>query len=103
MVNREMQINVVDTALWVMPEKCDQDLVNALSYKYIIMLGESRWGLACETLVNTVTLKQEDIKWRASAGKRPWLAGLVKQKMCALLNVEQLILLLNKGLDSQDG
>lgn len=103
MINRDVKINVVDTALWVMPEKCDQDLVNALSYKYIIMLGESHWGLACETLVNTVTLKQEDIKWRAAAGKRPWLAGLVKQKMCALLNVEQLILLLNKGLDSQDG
>lgn len=103
MVNRDVQINVVDTARWVMPEKCDQNLVNALSYKYIIMLGDSRWGLACETLVNTVTLKQEDIKWRASAGKRPWLAGLVKEKMCALLNVEQLILLLDKGLDSQNG
>ncbi|MCU4674938.1 chemotaxis protein CheW [Catenovulum sp. 2E275] len=102
MLNRDEKINVVDSAQWVMPEKCQPELVNTLSYKYIIMLGESNWGLACEKLVNTVTLKQEDIKWRAAAGKRPWLAGLVKEKMCALLDVEQLITLLNKGLDSQD-
>ncbi len=103
MVNREEKLHVVDTAQWVMPEKCTPELVNTLTYKYIIMLGESNWGLSCEKLINTVTLNQEDIKWRAGSGKRPWLAGLVKEKMCALLDVEQLISLLNNGLDSQDG
>ncbi|WP_343044176.1 chemotaxis protein CheW [Marinifaba aquimaris] len=100
MVHREEKLNVVDTALWVMPEKYDEQLKEELDYKYLIMLGESQWGLACEKLVNTVTLTQDDVKWRERAGKRPWLAGLVKEKMCALLNVNQLIDLLEQGLGS---
>ena len=31
MIHREEQINVVDTALWVMPEKCDQKLKELLN------------------------------------------------------------------------
>lgn len=102
MLNKALKINVVDSALWVMPEKCNEALLDKLNYQYVIMLGESNWGLACERLINNVTLSQDAIKWRAKGGKRPWLAGLVKEKMCALLDVEQLIVLLNKGLDSQD-
>ena len=42
------------------------------------------------------------MKWREHSGKRPWLAGLIKEKMCALVDVTSLIELLEKGLDSQD-
>ncbi|WP_440903908.1 chemotaxis protein CheW [Catenovulum sp. SX2] len=102
MIHREQKINVVDSALWVMPEKYNDELADSLDYKYLIMLGDSNWGLACEGLVNTVTMAPEDIKWRTSDSKRPWLAGLVKEKMCALLDVKQLIQLLNQGLNSLD-
>ncbi|XQW85862.1 chemotaxis protein CheW [Thalassotalea piscium] len=97
MVQRENQINVVDTALWVMPEKCTQELKDSLNYQYIIMLSDSSWGLMAEHLVDTVTLAPEDVKWIEQSSKRPWLAGLVKERMCALLNVEALIKLLDKG------
>jgi purine-binding chemotaxis protein CheW len=97
MIHREEQINVVDTALWVMPEKCDEKLKSSLNYQYIIMLSNSRWGLMAEHLVDTVTLEQNDVKWLDKPGKRPWLAGLVKDRMCALLDVESLITLLNDG------
>lgn len=102
MLHRDEKVNVVDTALWVMPEKYDQNLVNKLNYQYLIMLGESPWGLCCDKLVNTVTLNKKDVKWRESAGKRPWLAGMVKERMCALIDVEQMISMLNKGLGSND-
>jgi len=98
MVHRDEKINVVDTALWVMPEKCDQKLKNSLNYQYIIMLSDSNWGLSAEKLVDTVILKQDDVKWLDSPSKRPWLAGLVKDRMCALLDVESLIKLLNEGM-----
>ena len=97
MLHREEKINVVDTALWVMPEKCNDQLKNSLNYQYIIMLNNSSWGLMAEHLVETVTLAQEDVKWLSQTNKRPWLAGLVKERMCALLDVESLIDLLNKG------
>lgn len=97
MLYRDEKINVVDTALWVMPEKCDEKLINSLNYQYVILLSNSSWGLSAENLVDTVILKQEEVKWIDSPGKRPWLAGLVKDKMCALLDVDSLIQLLNDG------
>lgn len=99
MLRRDEKINVVDTALWVMPEKCNETLISALNYKYIIMLSDSSWGLTAEKLVDTVTLKQEDVKWLDTPNKRPWLAGLVKNRMCALLDVQSLIKLLEKGVN----
>ena len=97
MLYREEKINVVDTALWVMPEKCDETLKNSLDYQYIIMLNDSGWGFMAENLVDTVVLRQDEVKWIDSPSRRPWLAGLVKNKMCALLDVEALIVLLNEG------
>ncbi len=97
MLYRDDKINVVDTALWVMPEKCDEKLKSSLNYQYVIMLNDSAWGLTAENLVDTVVLKQDGVKWLDSTSKRPWLAGLVKDKMCALLDVTALIQLLNDG------
>lgn len=100
MPHREQQLNVVDSALWVMPEKYTEQLAAELNYQYLVMLGESHWGLACEQLVNTDTLHPEQVQWRGEGGKRPWLAGIVKEKMCALINVEALIALFDQGLDN---
>jgi purine-binding chemotaxis protein CheW len=97
MLHRDEKINVVDTALWVMPEKCNKKLMASLNYEYIIMLNDSSWGLMAENLVDTVVLKQEEVKWLDETNKRPWLAGLVKEKMCALLDVNALITLLDEG------
>ncbi|OJF67389.1 chemotaxis protein CheW [Alteromonas sp. V450] len=102
MLHRESKLSVVDTAKWVMPEKYDESLAQSIEYRYLIMLGESAWGLASEKLVNTVNLTTDDVKWRETTGKRPWLAGMVKEKMCALIDVEELISMLNKGLGSND-
>ncbi|WDE01801.1 chemotaxis protein CheW [Thalassomonas actiniarum] len=98
MIHREEQIQVVDTALWVMPEKCDQKLKESLNYQYVVMLSNTHWGLMAESLVDTVTLEQEDVKWLDAPSKRPWLAGLVKDRMCALLDVVELTKLLDQGM-----
>lgn len=99
MVHREQNINVVDTAMWVMPEKCNQELLDSIKYQYVIMLNDSDWGLAAEHLVDTVTLQHDDVKWLDNPSKRKWLAGLVKDKMCALLDVDSLIDLLEDGVN----
>lgn len=96
--NRDSQLDVVDTAKWVMAEKLRDDSYKD-AYQYIVMLGESMWGLACAHLLGTETLSSEKIRWREQVGKRPWLAGMVKEKMCALIHVEALIAMLNAGLD----
>jgi purine-binding chemotaxis protein CheW len=102
MLNREQKLSVIDTARWVMPEKYTPELAEKLQYQYLIMLGDSNWGLSAEKLVNNITLQPDDVKWRTSASKRPWLAGVIKEKMCALIDVDNLIYLLEKGLDSRE-
>lgn len=96
--SREAQLDVVDTAKWVMPEKLIDDSYKD-EYQYIVMLDESMWGLASTQLKGTESLNPEKVRWRKTAGKRPWLAGMVKEKMCALIHVEALIAMLNAGLD----
>lgn len=98
--HRESQLNVVDTCAWVMPEKYD-DLAQSVNYQYIVVLQDSSWGLTCESLVNTVKIHKSQVNWRSQAGKRPWLAGVVKEQMCGILNVDALIAMLDSGLGSQ--
>ncbi|MCL1050677.1 chemotaxis protein CheW [Shewanella abyssi] len=99
--HRQSQLNVVDTCAWVMPEKYDQTLAQNVSYKYIVLLQDSNWGLTCESLVNTFKIHKSQVNWRSQAGKRPWLAGVVKEQMCGILNVDALIAMLDSGLGSQ--
>jgi purine-binding chemotaxis protein CheW len=102
MLHRDEKLSVVDTAKWVMPEKYDEKLAESLNYQYLIMLDDSCWGLACERIVTTAVLNPGDVKWRETTGKRPWLAGMVKEKMCALINVQQLIAMLEQGQSSNE-
>lgn len=101
MLKNEDKFNVVDAARWVMPEKYDEKMAEDLNYRFLINLGKTPWCLACEKLVNTVELNKSDVKWRHNLGKRPWLAGMVKERMCALINVEELVEMLKAGLSSK--
>ena len=96
--NRDIKIDALDTAKWVMPQSIKDDSYKE-DYQYLVMLGESKWGLACNALAGTEILASERIRWRENAGKRPWLSGMVKEKMCALIHVEAMITMLNAGLD----
>ncbi|GIC78031.1 chemotaxis protein CheW [Moritella sp. F3] len=95
MQHREQKLSVVDTAQWVMPEQN----MGEIDYKYQIQLSESNWVLGCEKLHGTETLNRMDIKWRSTAGSRPWLAGMVKSRMCVLLHVTEMIKLLDNGIN----
>lgn len=101
MLNREKKLNVVDSALWVMPEKYDANMKDSIDYKYLITLGESDWGLTAEKLVETETIHPDAVKWRNGQGKRPWLLGTIKEKMCALLHVSDLIAMLEQGVNAR--
>ncbi|WP_199271330.1 chemotaxis protein CheW [Paraglaciecola sp. L1A13] len=102
MLHRDDKMNVVDTAMWVMPEKGNEKLADSAKNQYLITLDNSGWGLACERIIDTITLQPDDVKWRKFDGKRTWLSGMVKKKMCALVNVKQLIRLLDQGMNSND-
>ena len=89
------KVAVVDTAQWLLPDK----QIIEHEYKYIVKLDKSNWCLQCDELVGTLNLTKDEIKWREVAGPRPWLSGIVKGQMCALLHVPELIKMLSNGVD----
>ncbi|MBI2379391.1 MAG: chemotaxis protein CheW [Gammaproteobacteria bacterium] len=90
-------MQIVDTARWVMPEKYAEVTAEGLELDYVIRLGDTPWALACTQVHDAVTLEHDDIRWRSSLGRRPWLAGVVVGKMCALLDVDNFIFLLENN------
>jgi len=95
MAHGDSLYNIVDTAKWIGVGHT----IEPLNYSHYILLGSTEWGLSCEKLLGTETLTKDQIKWRKASGKRPWLAGMVKNKMCALIHAEELIKLLKSGMD----
>ncbi len=92
---RDEKVSVIDWIKWAMP----QSKVMGNAFQYIIRLGTSKWGITSDDLVGTQWMRREHVQWRSSAGMRPWLAGLVKEKKCALIHVPELIKLIEKGVD----
>ncbi|WP_163935776.1 chemotaxis protein CheW [Paraferrimonas sp. SM1919] len=96
--HRGKSLNVVDTYAWV----THNNDIKAEEYQYLIQLEESDWCLAAESLVETKTLSKADVKWRSQSGKRPWLAGIVKEQMCAIVYPQKLQQMCALGLNEQD-
>lgn len=88
-------LQVVDTARWVMPSRVQVD--SAAPYEFVIRLADTNWALACSGVQQAIRIGRDEIKWRTQSGKRPWLAGTVISKMCALLDVESMADLLDQN------
>jgi len=80
-----MNIGLVDTAQWVMPEHIDDK--HKPDFGFAIRIHNSEWGLACNTVAEAISLDPSEVRWRTSLGRRPWLAGTVVDHMCALVDV----------------
>ena len=89
----EFNLRTVDTALWVMPNHYQGEMKE--NFKFVIQLDRSNWGVACERVAEAITLQPSQVKWRSDRSKRPWLAGTVIDHMCAILDVQGFIELLD--------
>lgn len=79
------KIRTVNTAKFVMPERYDERFVETA--QYVISIDGVPWGLAVDSVNQPISLDPEDVKWRSERSRRPWLAGTVKEHMCALLDI----------------
>jgi chemotaxis signal transduction protein len=81
----------IDTARCIIPERYTKELQASLDYKFAIQLGKSPYVLCCEQISMTMTLDKSDIKWRGESAKRAWSAGVLKDKMCALVDGARMV------------
>lgn len=79
------KIRTVNTAKFVMPERYDESFLK--SAKYVVSINGVPWGLAVDSVNQPISLQPDEVKWRSDRSKRPWLAGTIKQHMCALLDI----------------
>lgn len=93
--NNQMNVAMIDTAQWVLPPAIIDK--NPEPYELIIRIHESHWGLACNQVDKSITLEPDQVRWRSSLTKRPWLAGTVIEHMCALIDVAAFDRLLKEG------
>lgn len=82
------KIRTVNTAKFVMPERYDENFVKTA--KYVVSINGVPWGLAVDSVNQPIRLHPDDVKWRSDRSKRPWLAGTVKEHMCALLDIPRI-------------
>jgi purine-binding chemotaxis protein CheW len=87
------RLRIVNTALFVMPEKYQDGFID--DAQYAISLDGVPWALAVDKVNQPVRLDPSEVKWRTGHSKRPWLAGTVKSAMCALLDVPQMSAMMN--------
>ena len=83
-------LRVVDTARFVMPERLP-DNSHREAYQSVVVLGDSLWALAVDRADESVHLQGDEIRWKAVAGSRPWLAGTLLERLCALIDVDTLL------------
>ena len=94
-------IKVLDTALFVMPERYERSQREGL--QFVITIHGCHWGLACHEVEKSITLEPDQIKWRTQRGKRPWLAGTVIDQMCALIDTDGFHTLIQNAEESSPG
>ncbi|MGH1485018.1 MAG: chemotaxis protein CheW [Cellvibrionaceae bacterium] len=76
-------VKTVNTAKFVMPERYQDDH----DYKYVVSINGLSWGLAVDCIHQPISIDPDDIRWRGKRGSRPWMAGMVKDHMCVLLDI----------------
>ena len=82
-------IPIIDTAKLVFPADKLVSLSADKPYervKRIVLIDDSRWGLACDEIDEVIELASEAVKWRKDRKKRKWMAGTVIEHMCALID-----------------
>lgn len=82
------RIRCVDTALFVMPEKYRPEFRD--NYRFIITIDGFPWGLAVDEVKQPIQLQPEAVNWRGKRSQRPWLAGTIRERMCALVDIPKL-------------
>lgn len=65
--------------------------------EFIVQIGDGRWGLACHSADHAVMLEPDQVRWSGAERRRPWLLGMVKEHLCALLDGDELIKYLDDG------
>ncbi len=98
--HRRQLVQVVDTARLILPEDRLPPPAERRAGR-IVLVADGSWGLACQEVGDVLRVRADQVAWRTSAGRRPWLAGTVREHLCALIDTDAFARMLERegGLD----
>ena len=94
--NDRGNLMIVDTQRYIMPEQSNESADE--DYQFVIVLDDSNWALACNSVGDAKNLTHDDIRWSEKTSRRPWFAGMVVDFMSALIEVDELINMLAENI-----
>lgn len=79
--------HIIDTRRRIFPEGHAAH-ADPRPYGFLILLSMDALALACDDLEHVLRVAADQVQWRHERHARPWLAGMVNQPKCAVLDVE---------------
>src|SRR3569833_2344148 len=56
-------------------------------YRYLVVLQGPSIALACDEIGAVITEDSGDVQWRETRATRPWLAGMLRECKCAVIDL----------------
>jgi chemotaxis signal transduction protein len=79
-------IAVVDTGHLLLKQSIRTDA----SYKKVLVLKDSKWGLAVDEISEGIEVVSSDVYWRKGKNTRPWLCGTDTVHSMAIVNTDKI-------------
>lgn len=83
-------VKIIDIAYLMAPENrhLPKNSFSTCAPKNIVLAAGAAWGFPCHDVMRIVTTEPHQVFWRPDRRRRPWLAGVMKEDMCALIDVQ---------------
>ncbi|MCF6234873.1 MAG: chemotaxis protein CheW [Gammaproteobacteria bacterium] len=88
MIHQGKHVKIIDVLNFVTPMHYKVKPIKD-RLQNIILIDDANWGLACDSIAGTLTLQPDQVQWRTTQSKRPWLCGTAIEQMCALLDPDE--------------
>ncbi|WP_018861339.1 chemotaxis protein CheW [Thioalkalivibrio sp. ALJ3] len=91
---KQGRVQLIDLAAVVTPEDREYEPDTA---RHVVFLAGSRFALACRSIQGTRVIDPQNLRWRSHRKRLPWLAGVEREQMATLLDLEALDRTLDQG------
>lgn len=89
--DRGREIGILDLREIIFPsEHPARHTDGTVAQAHILVLRNGECGLLCDAIIDSLNVAQQGVEWRSRRTSRPWLAGMVKDFNCALLDATEL-------------
>lgn len=89
---KELRIGILDMGQLVFGKtKGQQRNLKTKPFERILITLDGKWGLACDEVLSIGKLEPQNVRWRSTRKKRPWLIGTVIDELTAVIDVKQLV------------